>query len=203
MIRIRKALWKTFPKEKLLKIVEESFSYREVAEKIGYNPNTGSAIPTVKAMIKECGFDDGHFQGKSREKSVVNYSKFQMDTHMRHDTIQRALVLLRGRKCEMCGLSEWGSNPIPLEVHHVDGDSANNTLDNLMLLCRNCHGVTDNFKGKSNKARRCVSDNEFIEALKTSDSIYQALNKLGLATKGGNYKRAYDLACKHGIVLQK
>lgn len=38
--------------------------------------------------------------------------------------------------------------PIPLELHHVDGDRLNNSLDNLMIICPNCHSFTENFAGK-------------------------------------------------------
>lgn len=51
-------------------------------------------------------------------------------------------------KCERCGLSEWLGNPIPLQLHHKDGVHNNNRLENLELLCPNCHTLTDNFGGK-------------------------------------------------------
>lgn len=54
-------------------------------------------------------------------------------------------------KCEVCGNTEWLGKPIPLELHHIDGDSRNNSLENLMLLCPNCHSQTDNFKSKNIK----------------------------------------------------
>ena len=52
-------------------------------------------------------------------------------------------------KCECCGLSEWLGQPIPLELHHKDGDRNNNTLDNYELLCPNCHAFTDSYRGKN------------------------------------------------------
>lgn len=51
-------------------------------------------------------------------------------------------------KCENCGLSEWLGNPIPIELHHVDGDNSNNKLDNLKIICPNCHTLTDNYRWK-------------------------------------------------------
>ena len=46
---------------------------------------------------------------------------------------------LKERKCECCGLSEWMGKPIPLELHHKDFNHYNNELDNLMIVCSNCH----------------------------------------------------------------
>lgn len=57
-----------------------------------------------------------------------------------------------GEFCFNCKRDEWLGYPIPLEVHHVDGNAGNNSFDNLSLLCPNCHGITDTWKGR-NKGR--------------------------------------------------
>ena len=58
---------------------------------------------------------------------------------------------IKERKCECCGNTEWMGLPIVLELHHIDGNRTNNKLENLQLLCPNCHSVTDNFKSKKVK----------------------------------------------------
>jgi hypothetical protein len=57
----------------------------------------------------------------------------------------------REDKCEKCKLSEWNDEPIPLELHHVDGDRFNNEFSNLQILCCNCHAQTDNYRKKKTK----------------------------------------------------
>lgn len=42
-------------------------------------------------------------------------------------------------KCERCGNTEWNGKPIPLELHHINGDHTDNRLENLIILCSNCH----------------------------------------------------------------
>jgi len=49
-------------------------------------------------------------------------------------------------KCERCFLSSWRSGPIPLELHHIDGNNRNNALSNLELLCCNCHAQTSTWR---------------------------------------------------------
>lgn len=44
-------------------------------------------------------------------------------------------------KCEKCGLTEWLNEPAPLELHHKDNNHYNNSLDNLIILCSNCHSI--------------------------------------------------------------
>jgi hypothetical protein len=45
-------------------------------------------------------------------------------------------------------LTTWQGSDIPLQVHHVNGDRTDNTVDNLKVLCCNCHGLTDNWKNR-------------------------------------------------------
>lgn len=62
-------------------------------------------------------------------------------------------LILSGReeKCEICGLKEWQNKPILLQVHHIDGNRQNNELNNLQILCPNCHSQTDNWCAKNRK----------------------------------------------------
>jgi hypothetical protein len=70
--------------------------------------------------------------------------------------VKKYLIDKRGRICENCKLSEWMGSPIPLNVHHIDGDASNNRLENLQLLCLNCHGLTPTFgfRGKRRGTRK-------------------------------------------------
>ena len=62
------------------------------------------------------------------------------------------LLLLRDElkesSCEQCHGTEWMGKPIPLELHHVNGDPFDNRIENLQILCPNCHALTDNHAGK-------------------------------------------------------
>ena len=56
---------------------------------------------------------------------------------------------IKEEKCESCGLSEWLSKKISLEVDHIDGNPYNHRLNNLQILCPNCHAQTTNYRGKN------------------------------------------------------
>ena len=60
---------------------------------------------------------------------------------------------LKEYRCEMCGNTTWLDNPIPLELHHKDGNSFNNVFDNLQLLCPNCHSFTDTYRSKNSRKK--------------------------------------------------
>jgi Zn finger protein HypA/HybF involved in hydrogenase expression len=59
------------------------------------------------------------------------------------------LIETRRHRCENCKLSKWRELPIPLELHHIDGDVNNMELMNLQLLCPNCHSITVNYRSKN------------------------------------------------------
>jgi len=52
---------------------------------------------------------------------------------------------LKDARCEECGISEWRGRPLSLELHHANGDGRDNRLENLQLLCPNCHSQTETF----------------------------------------------------------
>jgi hypothetical protein len=59
------------------------------------------------------------------------------------------LIRTQGHRCELCGLSEWRGQPIPLQLDHVDGNYQNNTAENLRLLCATCHTMTQNYRSNN------------------------------------------------------
>ncbi len=57
------------------------------------------------------------------------------------------LTHLHGHSCSVCGIKEWMSKSIVLEVEHKDGDSSNGLYTNVCLICPNCHSQTSTYKG--------------------------------------------------------
>ena len=194
--------WEKFSKEEIEQFVKDSKSYAELARKIGYKNagKNGSAYRAVHQMIDVLNLDVSHFIGQGWNKDNFDYSRFVYGKKIKSVNMVDAIVALRGRKCECCGLEEWMENPIPLEVHHKDGDELNSTLENLQLLCPNCHSMTDTYKGKNIKNRdKIISEEDFVKALQKADNIRQALLMLGLTAKGRNYMRANELIIKYKL----
>ncbi len=67
---------------------------------------------------------------------------------------------LKENKCEKCGISEWNNKPITLELHHINGNRYDNRLENLQILCPNCHALTPNYRSsyKRNLAIKPLKD---------------------------------------------
>lgn len=195
-----KARWRKFTRQEIEQYTKESYSLATLAQKLGYDKYCGSSITTMKSMIKELQLDVSHFTGQGWNKNNFDYERFRKGVAIKATQAIKALVFIRGHRCEKCRKEEWLNVLIPLEVHHKDGDSLNNELNNLELLCPNCHALTNNYRGKNiNKGSEKVSEVEFAEALKNSPNIRQALQKIGLTAKGDNYRRARELIVKYDI----
>lgn len=70
-----------------------------------------------------------------------------IETHNRW--LSKALTKLHGYACSECKISEWNGKPIVLEVEHKDGNSENNCISNLCLVCPNCHSQTPTYKARN------------------------------------------------------
>jgi hypothetical protein len=64
-------------------------------------------------------------------------------------TAKKYLLKTRGHQCQICNLKEWNDKLIPIEMDHIDGNHKNNSLDNLRLVCPNCHAQTPTYKSKN------------------------------------------------------
>ena len=193
-----KAKWENFTKEQIADIVANSISNREVAEKLGYAKDGGGTMSTLKKMYEKLELDTSHFKGSGWNAGNYDYSLFTKGENKKGGkTLAAPLIALRGQKCECCGITEWLGNPIKLEVHHLDGDRLNNELTNLELLCPNCHAYTETYCRKNTIV--VVEDEVLAQALKDSPNIRQALIKVGMTPKGGNYTRARELIEKYKI----
>lgn len=195
------AKWRTYSEEEFAKMVQESTSFQDLAGRLGYAKTGGGTAETLKAAVKERNLDVSHFTGQGWNKGNFNYERFHYGNTIKSANALQAIIALRGHQCENCKNSTWLDKPIPLEVHHKDGDHLNSELDNLMLLCPNCHAFTKNYRGKniSNPFKSAVSEEDFVNALKINKSIRQALLSLGLSGCGGNYNRAYQLINQYDI----
>jgi hypothetical protein len=98
---------------------------------------------SIKKIIQELKIDCSHWTGQAWNKNeqLKDWSEYS-----RVEKLKPHLLSLRGHKCEQCQRTEWENKSIPLEVEHINGDRTDNRLENLKLLCCNCHALTPTWR---------------------------------------------------------
>lgn len=139
---------KELGKEKLQELANDCKSIACMIKKLGFKSSAGGSYHTTKKYLQLYQIDTSHWTGKAWNKGqqLKDWSKYA-----NHQYCKKHLITERSHRCELCGLVEWRESPIPLEVHHKDGNRTNNEYDNLQLLCPNCHALTDTWRGKGKK----------------------------------------------------
>ncbi len=155
---------KKYTSEILSDAAKQCTSIRQVLHLLGLK-ETGGNYSNIETRLKQFNVDISHFTGpnwrkgktfpaKLEHKLVLNSTytsgRPRSASKLRADLIKNRI---KASVCECCGLTEWNGSPIPLELHHINGDPTDNRIENLQILCANCHAQTDNFciKGRNSK----------------------------------------------------
>lgn len=156
-------------KEDFETAVRQSTSIASMCRYLGLKP-CGGNYRIMHNAIDKFSLDTSHFTGKGWNTGLKfkPYKEKTLKDILTEDSSYQSFKLKRrlikeGEKdhvCECCGLDEWRNNPIPLELHHINGNNRDNRLENLVLLCPNCHALTDSYRGKNKKFTTFVKRHE-------------------------------------------
>jgi hypothetical protein len=143
-----------FAKEWSLKIKDAISKNNSMATAAQY---LGLEFKTFRKMAKELKYWVPNPSGRGTSKSKYPIEDvFSNKVYVRPQDLKKRLIALKIKqeKCEVCNISEWQGRKAPLELHHIDGQRENNALENVMIICPNCHAQTDNYKGKNKNKRK-------------------------------------------------
>mgnify|MGYP001187265809 CR=1 FL=1 len=143
--------------EDLKKAVEKCKSIAQILAYLNLQPAGGNYL-SIQQHIGRLGLKLpdrrerlGWLKGKTHTHNTRPLTEVLVDKKVENTHRLRLRLLSSGikeHKCEKCCLTHWLNRPIPLEIHHKDGNRKNNLLDNIELLCPNCHAFTDNYRRK-------------------------------------------------------
>lgn len=152
--------WNT---KQLIAAAKESFSFRQVLHKLGLK-EAGGNYTQIKKYLEEYKIDIKHFRGKGWNKGMKGLGKVKISLEeiLRPNSSFQSYKLkkrlfaakLKFPKCEICGWAKKSDDGrIPLELDHINGDSHDNRIENLRVLCPNCHSLQPTHRGR-NMAKR-------------------------------------------------
>ena len=124
---------------------DEGHSYRECLAKFGFNPNSWHKA-TVRGEIK------------TRPLGMPIETLLAGRRTRHHVKIRLMHAGLLENRCQSCGLVEWRGEPIMMHLDHINGVRDDHRLENLRMLCPNCHSQTETYGGRNMKRRRRLQD---------------------------------------------
>ena len=114
-------------------------------------------MKTQTIICTHCGknhFVRNKYSCKSLFCSIQCQQDFRMEEKVKngtakHRTLKKFLLKKFGEKCWECGITEWNNKKLSFELEHKNGNSDDNSLENLSIICPNCHSQTSTYKAKN------------------------------------------------------
>lgn len=160
--------------EKLIESVKNNITLAGVLRDMGFKP-AGGNYASIKKWIKKLNLDTSHWLGKYyfiKNKKISKNKKTPLNNilvensdynrvYLKHRLIEENLL---ENKCSRCGLEPiWNGEKLTLQLDHINGVNNDNRLENLRLLCPNCHTQTNTWGGKRfKKENKCISCGKII-----------------------------------------
>lgn len=147
--------------EKLVEALKTCRSIRQALIQAGLAPYGGNYV-TARRLIRELNIDTSHMTGQGwnrgdimglslrntipLEQILVAASTYTNTSQLRSRLINSGI---KKAACEVCGLTTWNGDKISLELNHINGDRSDHRIENLQVLCPNCHAQTDTYRGRN------------------------------------------------------
>jgi hypothetical protein len=126
----------------------------------------GNSVKAVQTTANMLGLDVSHFKGQGWSKGMSGMPSppqaislgeilIEESSYTSSKDLKRRLFNsgLKEKRCEHCSNTKWMGKAIPLQLDHVNGIRSDNRIENLRVLCPNCHALTPTWGGRNHKAR--------------------------------------------------
>lgn len=151
-MKMRISKIKSLSKSQLQNLVGLSKSRRECFERLGLKAS-GRTLLIFYERVEKDNIDISHFGRRAKRFNKIELKDILVENSTYQSNDLRKRLIAEGivaNKCVECGqLPWWNGKPLTLSLDHKNGIRTDNRLDNLRLLCPNCHTQTNTFGGKN------------------------------------------------------
>jgi len=171
-------------KNELEKIIFDCKSIADVCRLLDIRP-VGGNYKTIKSKLLLWNIDFSHFTGQGwnigrrfkpfNKKYPLSEILIENSTYTNSHRLKNRLMCegLKSHKCEKCGINTWNGEIVPLELHHINGNNLDNRIENLSLLCPNCHSQTDFYRGnKKISEKNELKHSRYKESIRKNEPKY-------------------------------
>ena len=152
---------RTWTERQLRIAVKNSSSFRQVLIKLGLR-EAGGNYAQIQKYTGEYKLNINHFRGYAWNKGMTGIGKPRVPLEkilVSHSNFQSFKLKnrlftakLKPQKCEQCGWAQKTKDGyLPLELDHINGNRHDNRIENLRVLCPNCHSLTPYHRGRGRK----------------------------------------------------
>lgn len=124
----------------------------------------GSNYPQVRQRVQDLNCDISHWMGQAHLRgkrhnwavkqplsNILVKGRYHATSSLKIRLIKEGIL---ADHCYECGLTDWMEKPLSLHLDHINGDCTDNRIENLRILCPNCHSQTPTYAGKNRRLRR-------------------------------------------------
>jgi len=150
---------RTYTSSQVVSLAAKVKSMAELLRGLGLNP-TGANYLSLRKYLQELGVPTDHWTGQAHRRgsrfpvSRTPIEEFLVeDRHVSSYWLKKRLVevgLLKNACC-VCGITHWTGQPLSLHLDHINGKHNDNRLENLRILCPNCHSLTPTYAGRGQR----------------------------------------------------
>ena len=186
-------------------------SIRAIIREMGLNEESSGYYKAIYKTINKHNLDVSHLLGQSCNKNKKFGFKRPIEDYLTNKIYINSHALksrlffegIKKEECESCKNTTWLNQKIPLELHHINGINSDNSIENLQILCPNCHAFTPNFCSKNSKTKTInrvkLSEEEIIDIIKNSYSFSEVFKKLSISSAAANYQKIRKIKDQYGI----
>jgi 5-methylcytosine-specific restriction endonuclease McrA len=171
--------------DKLIEYSDKCVNMYDLCEKIGIKNSGGNNYKEVRKLTNELGIElkfsykKNYYTNRTLSVKKIDMSEILVEnsTYKNGNSLKRRLISegYKENRCECCGIDSWNGKEISLQLHHINGNHSDNRIENLQILCPNCHSQTETYAGKNSNKENITTN--LVKNRKMDATEWSNINK--------------------------